>query len=62
MGLRAELELEHGALAAVAKLGQIDGFLSNPKVRISLPGFLKGAGEMLKYAGQQGVPMNSRSR
>lgn len=51
-GVRAALE--RGALFAVAQLGQTDGFLGNPKVRIPLPGFLKGAGKMLKYAGQQG--------
>ena len=51
-GVRAALE--RGALVAVAQLGQTDGFLGNPKVRIPLPGFLKGAGKILEYAGQQG--------
>lgn len=51
-GVRAALE--RGALVAVAQLGQTDGFLGNPKVRIPLPGFLKGAGKILMYVGQQG--------
>ena len=49
-GVRAALE--RGALAAVALLGQADGFLGNPKVRIPLPGFLEDAARLLKFAGQ----------
>lgn len=50
-GVRAALE--RGANAAVAQLGRSDGFLGNPKVRIPLPGHLKDAAKMLKFAGQQ---------
>jgi hypothetical protein len=45
--------LERGAVAAVGLLGQQDGFLANPKVRIPLPGFLADAAKLLKFAGQQ---------
>ncbi len=44
--------LEQGALAAVALLGKPDGFLSNPMVRIPLPGFLSDAAKLLKRMGQ----------
>ncbi len=44
--------LEKGAMAAVAMLGQTDGFLGNPKVKISLPDNLKKAGDMLTMIGQ----------
>lgn len=50
-GVRAALE--RGAVAAVALLGQADGFLGNPKVRIPLPGFLNDAAKVLKFTGQQ---------
>ena len=50
-GVRAALE--RGANAAVALLGQTDGFLGNPKVRIPLPGFLNDAAKLLKATGQQ---------
>ena len=45
--------LERGAVAAVGLLGRPDGFLGNPKVRISLPGFLNDAAKLLKFTGQQ---------
>ena len=44
--------LEKGALAAVALLGQTDGFLGNPKVRIPLPGYLEDVSKLLKNLGQ----------
>lgn len=50
-GIRAALE--RGATSAVALLGQTDGFLGNPKVRIPLPGFLNDASKLLKATGQQ---------
>lgn len=50
-GVRAALE--RGANSAVALLGQTDGFLGNPKVRIPLPGFLNDAANLLKVTGQQ---------
>jgi hypothetical protein len=50
-GVRAALE--RGAVAAVGLLGQPDGFLGNPKVRIPLPGFLNDAAKVLKFTGQQ---------
>lgn len=50
-GVRAALE--RGAVAAVGLLGQQDGFLGNPKVRIPLPGFLNDAAKVLKFTGQQ---------
>jgi Protein of unknown function (DUF4197) len=49
-GVRAALE--RGAVAAVGLLGQRDGFLGNPKVRIALPGYLNDAGKLLKNTGQ----------
>lgn len=45
--------LERGALAAISILGRKDGFLSNEKVRIALPGFLEDAGKLLKALGQR---------
>ena len=36
-----------------ALLGQTDGFLGNPKVRIPLPGFLNDAAKLLKATGGQ---------
>lgn len=50
-GIRAALE--RGAASAVALLGQTDGFLGNPKVRIPLPGFLNDAAKLLRATGQQ---------
>ncbi len=50
LGVRSALE--RGAKAAVSSLGQNDGFLSNPLVRIELPGFLKDAAKILKATGQ----------
>lgn len=50
-GVRAALE--RGAVAAVGLLGQPDGFLGNPRVRIPLPGFLNDAAKLLKFTGQQ---------
>lgn len=44
--------LEKSALAAVAQLGQTDGFLGNPKVRIALPGYLDDAARLLRNFGQ----------
>lgn len=49
-GLKAALA--QGAEAAVALLGQNNGFLNNPKVRIPLPGFLDRAAKVLKSIGQ----------
>jgi hypothetical protein len=49
-GVRAALE--RGALAAVAALGRVDGFLGNPQVRIPLPGFLKDVARLLQATGQ----------
>jgi hypothetical protein len=50
LGVRTALE--RGAKAAVSSLGQTDGFLSNPLVRIELPSFLKDAAKILKATGQ----------
>ncbi len=44
--------LEKGALAAVSLLGKPDGFMSNPKVRIPLPGYLEDAAKLIKTLGQ----------
>ena len=44
--------LTRGAEAAVAGLGQADGFLGNPKVRIPLPGWLEKGAQLLRAAGQ----------
>jgi len=49
-GIRAALE--RGCAAAVSQLGRPDGFLSNPTVRIELPGHLKDAAKLLKTLGQ----------
>ena len=43
--------LEKGVIAAVVSLGRTDGFLGNPKVRISLPGYLEDASRLLKNFG-----------
>jgi hypothetical protein len=45
--------LERGALAAVAQLGRVDGFLGNPQLRIPLPGHLKDAARLLVAVGQR---------
>ena len=44
--------LEKGALAAVGLLGQTDGFLGNPPVKIPLPGFLEDAARVMRMTGQ----------
>ena len=44
--------LEKGVLAAIALLGKTDGFLGNPKVRITLPGYLEDASKLLRNFGQ----------
>lgn len=44
--------LARGAEAAVALLGQTDGFLGNPKVRIPLPGQLEDAARLMRKFGQ----------
>lgn len=49
-GVRAALE--RGALAAVGLLGQTDGFLGNPLVRIALPGQLEDAAKLMRRLGQ----------
>lgn len=49
-GLRAALE--RGALSAVQLLGQQDGFLGNPKVRIPLPQSLQDAAKFLRALGR----------
>ncbi len=49
-----KVALEKGALAAVGLLGQTDGFLGNPKVRIPLPGVLEDAAKLLRNFGQGG--------
>lgn len=49
-GLKAALE--KGARAAVGLLGRTDGFLGDPRVRISLPGFLVDAAPLFKMTGQ----------
>jgi hypothetical protein len=49
-GIRAALE--RGALAAVAQLGKVDGFLGNPLVRITLPGHLNDAAKLMRTLGQ----------
>jgi hypothetical protein len=51
--LGVKTALERGAIAAVGLLGQTDGFLGNPKVRIPLPGILEDAAKLLKFTGQQ---------
>lgn len=49
-GLRAALE--RGALSAVQLLGQQDGFLGNPKVRIPLPQSLQDAAKFMRALGR----------
>ena len=49
-GVRAALE--QGATVAVRVLGQPDGFLGNPQVRIPLPGFLEEGQQVLRTLGQ----------
>lgn len=49
-GLKAVLE--KGVAAAVSLLGQTDGFLGNPKVRIPLPGYLESGSKALRMIGQ----------
>jgi Protein of unknown function (DUF4197) len=44
--------LTKGADSAVAKLGKVDGFLGNPKVKIPLPDSLQRADGMLRMFGQ----------
>ena len=44
--------LEKGVLAAVALLGQTNGFFGNDKVRIPLPGYLNDVAGLLKNLGQ----------
>lgn len=51
--LGVKTALERGAVAAVGLLGQPDGFLKNPKVKIPLPGFLEDGAKLLKFTGQQ---------
>jgi len=47
------LALQTGAASAVKLLGQPDGFLGNPKVRIPLPGQLKDASKLLGALGMR---------
>lgn len=49
-GLKAALD--QGASAAVASLGRVDGFWSNPKVRIPLPSNLQHARSAMKLMGR----------
>jgi hypothetical protein len=49
-GLKAALE--KGAKAAVAALGQPNGFLANDQVRIPLPGYLEDVAGLLRKFGQ----------
>jgi len=49
-GLKAALQ--RGAELAVANLGQANGFLGNPKVRIPLPSWLEQGAQLLKATGQ----------
>jgi len=49
-GLKAALE--KGARAAVAALGQTNGFLANDQVRIPLPGYLEDVAGLLRKFGQ----------
>lgn len=46
--------LTQGASRAVEVLGRKDGFLSNPKVKISLPGVLQQAEPLLRMTGMGG--------
>src|SRR5258708_5952554 len=56
--------LEKGSVAAVARLGRLDGFLGNPQVRIPLPESAQRAERLLrrvgmgKYADELVVTMN----
>src|SRR4051812_43665498 len=43
--------LEKGSIAAVAKLGHVDGFLGNPQVKIPLPESAQRAEHMLRRLG-----------
>jgi len=52
LGIRAALE--RGAVAAVGLLGRDGGFLNNPKVRIELPGYLRGLA--MNRAAEAAVP------
>lgn len=49
-GVRAALSA--GARTAVEQLGQANGFMGNPKVRIPLPGILEDVAPLLKATGQ----------
>lgn len=49
-GIKAALN--HGANAAIGKLGVQDGFLGNDQVKIKLPKILNQARPVLKFAGQ----------
>lgn len=49
-GVRAMLE--RASDAAVARLGRVDGFYRNPKVRIGLPPSLDAAAKAMRAAGQ----------
>lgn len=51
--LGVKTALERGAREAVSLLGRTDGFLKNPRVMIPLPGALKDAAQLLRFAGQQ---------
>ena len=51
-GAGLKTALEKGALAAVALLGQTDGFFGNEKVRIGLPGGLQDVAKLMKNLGQ----------
>lgn len=44
--------LQRGAEVAVGQLGQPDGFLGNPKVRIPLPGWLEQGAQLMRTLGQ----------
>jgi hypothetical protein len=48
-----KMALETGATAAVKLLGQPDGFLGRPQVRIPLPAYLKDAARILSALGQR---------
>ena len=43
--------LTQSSLAAVSKLGVVNGFLDNPKVKIELPGPLAKAGKLMRMLG-----------
>lgn len=49
-GIKAALQ--KGAEVAVSLLGQPDGFLANPKVKIPLPGYMETAASVLRMTGQ----------